>query len=164
MNTFPSPLDVGLVDWGDTAKGRGNSGLTCPNTGHNSFDDEPWILKLVEFTRKVLQQDRVRLIGVCFGHQIIGRALDQKVGRSDRGWEVSVTPMQLTEKGRELFGVQEVVSIPSCQHGYEQGAIADLARFPFEGYPPNAPRHRLYLPAFGGAAGPLATLRCAGHV
>lgn len=82
-----------------------------PNTGHNSFDDEPWILKLVEFTRKVLQQDRVRLIGVCFGHQIIGRALDQKVGRSDRGWEVSVTPMQLTEKGRELFGVQEVVSI-----------------------------------------------------
>lgn len=55
----------------------------------------------------------MRLIGVCFGHQIIGRALDQKVGRSDRGWEVSVTPMQLTEKGRELFGVQEVVSIRS---------------------------------------------------
>lgn len=89
----------------------GDTGLTEERkTGHNSFDDEIWILKLVEFTKRVLAQDRVRLIGVCFGHQIIGRALEQKVGRSDRGWEVSVTPMELTEKGRELFGVQEVVS------------------------------------------------------
>jgi len=60
--------------------------------------------------KKVLAQDRVRLIGICFGHQIVGRALDQKVGRSDRGWEVSVTPMQLTTKGKELFGVEELVS------------------------------------------------------
>jgi GMP synthase-like glutamine amidotransferase len=52
----------------------------------------------------------VRLVGVCFGHQIIGRALGQKVGRSDGGWEISVTPMQLTAKGKELFGLDEVVS------------------------------------------------------
>jgi GMP synthase-like glutamine amidotransferase len=66
----------------------------------------------VEFTKKVLAQDRVRLIGVCFGHQIIGRAMDVKVARSDRGWEVSVTPVQLTEKGQQLFGVKELVSSP----------------------------------------------------
>jgi GMP synthase-like glutamine amidotransferase len=64
----------------------------------------------VDFVKEVLAQDRVRLIGVCFGHQIIGRALEQKVGRSDRGWEVSVTPMQLSAKGKELFGVEELVS------------------------------------------------------
>ncbi|GAB7362741.1 hypothetical protein MBLNU230_g3047t1 [Neophaeotheca triangularis] len=74
----------------------------------NSFDNDPWILKLVEFTRKVLAQRRVRLIGVCFGHQIIGRAMDVKVDRSDRGWEVSVCPVQLTPKGKELFGVEEL--------------------------------------------------------
>lgn len=87
---------------------EGVDAVLLSGSRHNSFDDEIWILKLVEFTKKVLAQDRVRLIGVCFGHQIIGRALEQKVGRSDRGWEVSVTPMELTEKGRELFGVQEV--------------------------------------------------------
>jgi GMP synthase-like glutamine amidotransferase len=85
-------------------------GWADERTGHNSFDDEIWILKLVEFTKKVLAQDRVRLIGVCFGHQIIGRALGEKVGRSAAGWEVSVTPMELTAKGKELFGVQELVS------------------------------------------------------
>jgi GMP synthase-like glutamine amidotransferase len=63
----------------------------------------------VEFTKTVLAQQRVRLVGVCFGHQIIGRALDVKVDRSDRGWEVSVTDVDLTEKGRELFGVQRLV-------------------------------------------------------
>ncbi|KAH7043224.1 class I glutamine amidotransferase-like protein [Macrophomina phaseolina] len=70
---------------------------------HNSFDDKPWILKLVDFTKKVLAQDRVRLIGICFGHQIIGRALGVKVARSDAGWETSVLPFTLTEKGKELF-------------------------------------------------------------
>ncbi|KAF2873327.1 class I glutamine amidotransferase-like protein [Massariosphaeria phaeospora] len=70
---------------------------------HDSFDDSPWILKLVEFTKKVLEQDRVRIIGVCFGHQIIGRAAGVKVGRSDGGWEISVLPVELTKKGKELF-------------------------------------------------------------
>ncbi|PNS18781.1 hypothetical protein CAC42_5320 [Sphaceloma murrayae] len=74
---------------------------------HNSFDNTPWILKLVEFTRKVLEeQDRVKIIGICFGHQIVGRAMGVKVDRSTKGWEVSVTPMSLTQKGKELFGVE----------------------------------------------------------
>ena len=47
-------------------------------------------LRLVDFARNVLAQDRVRLIGVCFGHQIIGRAMDVKVARSEVGWEVAV--------------------------------------------------------------------------
>ncbi|KAL2006265.1 hypothetical protein VTN00DRAFT_9919 [Thermoascus crustaceus] len=70
---------------------------------HDSFADIPWINKLVEFTKKVLSQDRVRIIGVCFGHQILGRALGVKVGRSDVGWEISVCEMDLTDKGKELF-------------------------------------------------------------
>jgi len=67
----------------------------------------------VDFTKRILfEQERVRLVGVCFGHQIIGRVLGQKVGRSEGGWEISVTPMQLTAKGKELFGLDEVVSCP----------------------------------------------------
>lgn len=78
--------------------------------GHTSFDDTPWILKLVEFVQQVLAQERVRLIGVCFGHQIIGRAMGVKVGRSTAGWEVAVTPVDLSEKGKELFRQSKLVS------------------------------------------------------
>ncbi|KAF5003544.1 hypothetical protein F66182_16121, partial [Fusarium sp. NRRL 66182] len=75
---------------------------------HDSFADVPWINKLVEFTQKVYAQDRVRLIGICFGHQIIGRALDVPVGRSDIGWEIAVCDVDLTEKGKELFGKEKL--------------------------------------------------------
>ncbi|PVI02521.1 class I glutamine amidotransferase-like protein [Periconia macrospinosa] len=77
---------------------------------YNSFDNDPWILKLVEFTEKLLKQDRVRTVGVCFGHQILGRAAGAKVGRSEGGWEVAVLPVELTQKGKEIFQ-QDTLSI-----------------------------------------------------
>jgi GMP synthase-like glutamine amidotransferase len=52
----------------------------------------------------------VRIIGVCFGHQIVGRALGLRVGRNDDGWEVSVLPIGLTEFGAEFTGRRELVS------------------------------------------------------
>ena len=83
---------------------------------HNSFDDDPWILKLVSFVEKLLKQRRVRIIGVCFGHQIVGRALGAKVDRSDKGWEASVTAIDLTKKGQEIFGKTALVLlILHCQ-------------------------------------------------
>lgn len=76
---------------------------------HNAFDDDDWITTLVEFVRKALLHDRVRVVGVCFGHQIVARALGALVARSDAGWEVSVTQTRLTEKGREVFGGRETL-------------------------------------------------------
>jgi len=76
---------------------------------YDAFDDDPWILKLVEYTKEVLDQRRVRIIGVCFGHQIVGRALGVKVGRSEKGWETSVLAVDLTKRGQEVFGVTSLV-------------------------------------------------------
>jgi GMP synthase-like glutamine amidotransferase len=80
---------------------------TCQ--GYNSFDDSPWIKTLVEYTAKVLAQDRVRIIGVCFGHQIVGRAMGVKVGRNPDGWESAVHDVQLTAKGKEIFQKDSLV-------------------------------------------------------
>ena len=77
---------------------------------HNSFDDSPWILKLVDFTKKALAQERVRIIGVCFGHQIVGRAMGAKLGRNPDGWEAAVYDMSLTAKGKEVFEKDMLVS------------------------------------------------------
>ncbi|KAJ5106885.1 hypothetical protein N7456_003560 [Penicillium angulare] len=74
----------------------------------DSFDDVPWINRLVEFTQQILAQDRVRILGVCFGHQIVGRALGAKAGRNDQGWEVGVCDVDLTEKGKEIFGLEKL--------------------------------------------------------
>lgn len=84
---------------------------------HSAFEDGEggWIAKLTEYVRRALESDRrVKVVGVCFGHQIVARALGVPVGRNEGGWEVSVTEMRLTEKGRELFGRETLVSaVPS---------------------------------------------------
>jgi hypothetical protein len=76
---------------------------------HDSFNNDPWIVKLVEFTEKLLKQRRVRIIGVCFGHQIVGRAMGSKLGRNEKGWEASVTAIDLTKRGQEIFGQNSLV-------------------------------------------------------
>lgn len=52
----------------------------------------------------------MKILGICFGHQIIGRALGVKVGRSDAGWEIAVCDMDLSEPGKKLFGKDKLVS------------------------------------------------------
>lgn len=74
-----------------------------------AYDDDLWIVKLVDFTKKVLEQRRVRIIGVCFGHQIVGRAMGVKLGRME-GWEASVMAVDLTKRGQEIFGKTALVS------------------------------------------------------
>lgn len=68
----------------------------------NAFDNTEWILRLVEYVQKMLKHDRIRVIGVCYGHQIVGRALGVKVARSD-AWEISVSEVRLTPKGKQIF-------------------------------------------------------------
>ncbi|KAI5285862.1 hypothetical protein KEM54_000232 [Ascosphaera aggregata] len=75
---------------------------------HGSYKDIPWIIKLVEFTAEILKQDRIKLVGICFGHQIIGRALGVKVGPNEKGWEVAVTNFDLTDEGKKLFGLERM--------------------------------------------------------
>jgi GMP synthase-like glutamine amidotransferase len=124
--------------------------------GHDSFADTPWINKLVDFTKRVLAQDRVRTIGVCFGHQIVGRAMEVKVGRNDGGWEVAVTDVQLTEKGKEIFGVEKLVGpVDTC----EVIAADDGA-----GSSSDAPRRGALLSGRSRTVGLFASLQSPRHV
>jgi GMP synthase-like glutamine amidotransferase len=67
-------------------------------------------LKLVEFVKKVYTTTEKPIVGICFGHQIIGRALGAKVAVSPGGWEVCVDRISLNETGQKLLGVSSLVS------------------------------------------------------
>jgi len=47
------------------------------------YDPLPWIEPLQEFIRAAKQ---ARMVGVCFGHQIMAEALGGHVEKSDKGW------------------------------------------------------------------------------
>lgn len=56
---------------------------------HDAHGNEEWILKLCEVIQNVHKM-RKKLLGICFGHQVICRALGGKTGRAVGGWEVGL--------------------------------------------------------------------------
>jgi len=53
------------------------------------YDDEPWIARLMDFVRE-LDRRRKKLVGICFGHQLVAQALGGKTEKSPRGWGVGL--------------------------------------------------------------------------
>lgn len=80
---------------------------------------------------------------MCYGHQIVGRALGAKVAKSEGGaWEVSVCQVKLTGKGKELFGGKDaIVGKSSLRHTSEERMLI----LGSTEHPPNAQGHRILL-------------------
>jgi len=51
----------------------------------DAFSQEPWVLTLRQKVEQLLQAKK-KLVGVCFGHQLIGLILGARVGRAPQGW------------------------------------------------------------------------------
>jgi GMP synthase-like glutamine amidotransferase len=51
----------------------------------DSFSQEPWVLKLKEKVEGLLEAKK-KLVGICFGHQLIALCMGAKVGRAPQGW------------------------------------------------------------------------------
>lgn len=76
---------------------------------YSAFEDDPWIKTLVAFTAQLLEHDRIKVIGVCFGHQIVARAMGAKVCRNEDGWEAAVDNIDLSDQGKQVFGQDTLV-------------------------------------------------------
>lgn len=60
-------------------------------------DGLPWIDALCGFVRTLWEHQRP-LIGICFGHQLMARALGGTVRQSERGWGVGLSFNQVIER------------------------------------------------------------------
>ena len=94
--------------------------------GSSAYDNIEWINNLVAYIARVAQaKPSIKiigrralglsachpdhaLVGICFGHQIIARAMGAQVIRNTR-WEVGPTPITLTDMGNALFGADSFV-------------------------------------------------------
>lgn len=81
-------------------------GVILTGSRSDSFAEGiPWITALDEFLQQVLFKiPNLPIVGLCFGHQILGKNLGAPVGRNVEsvGWEVGITTISLKSEIFEL--------------------------------------------------------------
>ncbi|OCH88016.1 class I glutamine amidotransferase-like protein [Obba rivulosa] len=93
----------------------------------SAYENLEWINKLIDYVAKVAnEKSHIKLIGICFGHQIIARAMGKECVPNGGKWEVGPTEVALTDIGKQLFGVptlniqqmhrDHVPEVPSSYH------------------------------------------------
>lgn len=72
---------------------------------YDAYRDDPWIVALRQFIQRV-HEHRARLVGVCFGHQVVAHALG---GRAENTGTWRAGPQQLHVEATEWFEGGSVV-------------------------------------------------------
>jgi GMP synthase-like glutamine amidotransferase len=62
------------------------------------YDQEEWIYKLIDFVQ-LLHAKRKKMVGICFGHQLLAHSLGGKTEKSAKGWGVGVQTYHATKSG-----------------------------------------------------------------
>ena len=92
------PADIDEVD-----------GYILTGSKSSVYDDDAWITELGEFVRQ-LHQCKKKLLGICFGHQMVAQALGGSTQKSDRGWGIGVKDASFDAeavRGLAAFGDSE---------------------------------------------------------
>jgi len=74
------------------------------------YEDISWVQQLIEFVGILYKQKR-KLIGICFGHQIMAMALQGKVEKSPKGWGIGIARNQITDHPKWMHGEFSEINI-----------------------------------------------------
>jgi GMP synthase-like glutamine amidotransferase len=89
------------------------------------YEDLPWIRKLKTFLRAAHGQ--AKLVGICFGHQVMAEALGGRVEKSAKGWGVGLHSYPIVRHEAWMDDVS-LVSVPASHQDQvvEQPPGADV--------------------------------------
>lgn len=87
-------------------------GYLISGSRHGAYDDLPWIAPLEAFLRRASNCRPV--VGLCFGHQVLGQALGGEVAKSDRGWGLGIRPYEVMEAEPWMNPPRDSFIVPVC--------------------------------------------------
>ena len=99
MDSFPARLD----DY---------DGLLVTGSPCSVHDQHSWIERLEDLVREAAARGQ-RVMGSCFGHQLLAKAFGGEVGRNEHGWLVGNFEVRIT---RRYDWMQPAVSVTGMYH------------------------------------------------
>lgn len=85
---YPSELELSSLDL-----------ILVTGSAAGAYDKVPWVLTLIEELQQIYRtHNHIKLVGICFGHQIIAHALTNlQVIVNPKGWELGVYTVDLSQ-------------------------------------------------------------------
>ncbi|MBN1164431.1 MAG: type 1 glutamine amidotransferase [Candidatus Krumholzibacteriota bacterium] len=82
------------------AMAAGGQGIIISGSRGSVNEDKPWIAPLIDFIREAHRLN-AWILGICFGHQLLAKALGGTVEPNRRGREMGTVPIYLTPQGEQ---------------------------------------------------------------
>ena len=104
------------------------------------YDDAPWIIELVSFVERAMAAGK-KIIGICFGHQLMAHFFGGRVAPAEGGWVVGVHTSDIArhhnwmgEVGRPQFSLlsshkDQVVELPEAAEVFATNGFCPIAGF-----------------------------------
>lgn len=63
----------------------------------SAYDDDEWIKNLSKFIREC-DSNKKKMVGICFGHQLVAYSLGGKTEKSKNGWGIGIKKFNMIKK------------------------------------------------------------------
>lgn len=86
-------------------------GVIITGSPSGVYDGEPWIAALMSWLNGAV--GRCKLVGICFGHQVMAQAFGGIVQKSEKGWGIGLQSYRVERRYGWMDPPAETISLPA---------------------------------------------------